>query len=352
MKKRSSKVRSMPEVVRASDFYVEGLMDLSAYTLQRAEPGQAWDEFVDASPQGTIFVQSEYLRASGFRPSLWYCLKNKQIMGAAALVESADGAACIHTGLLVYSGILFKPPNPMQNSAQTSSEQFRVTLAIIRHVTEKYSGVEMAVHHSFTDLRPFLWHNYDSDGPHFEATIRYTSLIDLKGAENTILQDNPAYLACNKSRRQDIRYAAKAEVETMEGYQRERFESLYRQTFEDQGISVPESELSAILDATDALDDSGRLRMYLAQTPGEDVGSIAVFGLDAKRAYYLYGANNPKLRSGYTGTAVLWSAFQALAGEGVLEIDLEGINSPKRGYFKLSFGGTITPYHILRLKQS
>jgi hypothetical protein len=339
----------MSEVGKVGDFYVEGLMDLSAYALQRTEPGPDWDQFVEASPQGTVFVQSEFLHASGLRPSLWYCLKNKQIMGAAALVESADGTDCVHTGLLVYSGILFKPADPKQNAAQISSEQFRITSAVIRGLTEKYGQVEMAVHHSFTDLRPFLWHNYDTDGPHFDASIRYTSLIDLKGADGDTLQDNPVYLACNKSRRQDIRYALKAEIETTDGYQRELFETLYRQTFEAQGITVPEAELGAILSATDAMNASGRLRMYSAQTPGEDVGSIAVFGIDSKRAYYLYGANNPGLRSGYTGTAVLWSAFQSLAADGVNEIDLEGINSPKRGYFKLSFGGTITPYHILRL---
>jgi len=339
----------MSEIGEANDFYVDGLMDLSAYSLRSVMPGPDWDEFVESSPQGTIFVQSEFLYTSGTRPSLWYCLKNEQVMGAAALFESADGLDCIHTGLFVYSGILFKPADPMQNASQTSSEHFRITSSIIRDLVKKYRRVEMAVHHSFSDLRPFLWHNYETSGPHFDTSIRYTSLINLKGVADAALQNNPIYLACNKSRRQVIRYALRAEIKTTEGYQRESFESLYRKTFEFQGITVPETELNAILSATDSLNAKGRLRMYSAQAPGEAVGSIAVFGLDSKRAYYLYGANNPALRSGYTGTAVLWSAFQALAKENVKEVDLEGINSPKRGYFKLSFGGTITPYHILRL---
>lgn len=339
----------MAGIGKTKDFYVEGLMDLSAYTLQRAEPGREWDQFVEASPQGTVFTQSEFLNATGLKPSLWYCLKNRETMGAAALVETADGRGCVHTGLLVYSGILFRPADPMQNAAQVSSEEFRVTSAVIRGLATTYASIEMAVHHSFTDLRPFLWHNYGSDGPHFDVSVRYTSLIDLHGAETATLQENSVYLACNKSRRQDIRYALKAGIETTQDYDRSLFESLYRKTFEAQDISVPESELEAILGATDGLHANGRLRMYVARTPGEDIGSIAVFAHDSKRAYYLYGANNPALRSGYTGTAVLWAAFQSLAADGISELDLEGINSPKRGYFKLSFGGTITPYHILRL---
>lgn len=324
-------------------------MNLSAYSLERTEPGPDWDRFVEDSPQGTVFAQSEFLKASGLKPSLWYCVKNRETMGAAVLVEAAEGHACVHSGLLVYSGILFRPPDPKQNAAQVFSEQFRITSSIIRGLADTYSRIEMAVHHSFTDLRPFLWHNYGSGGPQFDVSVRYTSLVDLLGAESSTLQDNPVYLACNKSRRQEIRYALKAEIATTEGYDRGLFETLYRKTFEAQGITVPETELGSILAATDGLDATGRLRMYVSQTPGEDVGSIAVFGQDSKRAYYLYGANNPNLRSGYTGTAVLWAAFQALATDGCTELDLEGINSPKRGYFKLSFGGTITPYHILRL---
>tara|TARA_R110000868_G_scaffold7354_4_gene40014 strand:+ start:28069 stop:29097 length:1029 start_codon:yes stop_codon:yes gene_type:complete len=333
------------------EFYVPGLMDLSAYSLERTEADSAWDSFVEKSPQGTLFVQSEFIQATGLSSSLWYCRKNAETMGAVALVESADGIDCIHSGLLVYSGVLFRPDDPKQNPAQIFSEQFRVTSSIIRDLAMRYRRVEMALHHSFADLRPFLWHNYGSDGPHFDISLRYTSLIDLRGVDADPVQENTAYLACNKSRRQDIRYAQKAGIETTEEYDRGLFENLYRRTFEAQGIMVPEPELGSILAATDRLNENGRLRMYRSQTPGDDVGSVALFGIDSKRAYYLYGANNPDLRSGYTGTAVLWDAFRDLARRGVEEADLEGINSPKRGYFKLSFGGTITPYYIARLGQ-
>ena len=74
---------------------------------------------------------------------------------------------------------------------------------------------------------------------------------------------------------------------------------------------------------------------------------MAIYLLDNKRAYYLFGANDPEMRSSHTGTAVLWSAFHILAARGYEEMDLEGINSPHRGWFKLSFGGDIRPYYEL-----
>ena len=72
---------------------------------------------------------------------------------------------------------------------------------------------------------------------------------------------------------------------------------------------------------------------------------MAFFGWDNKRAYYIFGANDPAKRNGHTGTNVLWEAFYDLSKMGINEVDLEGINSPKRGWFKLSFGGNIRPYY-------
>jgi hypothetical protein len=41
-----------------------------------------------------------------------------------------------------------------------------------------------------------------------------------------------------------------------------------------------------------------------------------------------------------------------LALEGIAEVDLEGVNSPRRGWFKLSFGGALLPYYELHLDRT
>jgi lipid II:glycine glycyltransferase (peptidoglycan interpeptide bridge formation enzyme) len=85
--------------------------------------------------------------------------------------------------------------------------------------------------------------------------------------------------------------------------------------------------------------------MFVSRTREGSLGSIAVYTFDNKRAYYLFGANDPALRKTPVGTAVLWDAFHALAGKGITQLDLEGVNSPRRGWFKLSFGGDLRPYY-------
>ena len=67
--------------------------------------------------------------------------------------------------------------------------------------------------------------------------------------------------------------------------------------------------------------------------------------LTVKGAYYLFGASNPGMRNEHTGSAVLWDSFFALSRDAIKEVDMEGVNSPHRGWFKLSFGGDIRPYY-------
>ena len=73
---------------------------------------------------------------------------------------------------------------------------------------------------------------------------------------------------------------------------------------------------------------------------------LSFWGIDNKRAYYLYGAGNPENTNSIRGTRNFWDSFQFLSTQfNVQEIDFEGINSPERGRYKLSFGGEIRSYY-------
>ena len=41
-------------------------------------------------------------------------------------------------------------------------------------------------------------------------------------------------------------------------------------------------------------------------------------------------------------------AFEAKRPLEIVEVDLEGVNSPQRGWFKLGFAGDLRPYYELR----
>ena len=68
--------------------------------------------------------------------------------------------------------------------------------------------------------------------------------------------------------------------------------------------------------------------------------------MDQKRAYYLFGTGDGGTQERLEGTITVWEALRHMAmKKGVEEMDLEGVNSPQRGWFKLGFGGDLRPYH-------
>jgi hypothetical protein len=332
---------------RGKKFYSPGLMDLSDYRLERTELGDGWDAVVAASPQGSLFATTAFLRGAGGKMAPWLCRKNNEVKAAVLVHESDDGADSVYESLVVYSGIMFAAADPNQNHAQVMSEEFRVASAVVAQLTSHYGRISFQTHPDFVDIRPFLWHNYGQPGPKFQVDVRYTVYLSIAGGEG--LDDNPIYQAANKSRRQEIRYGRKAEVTVEEGLDLSLFRTMVTDTFRRQGVQVPQLELDRKASVLDGLNRSGMVRMFTARTVDGTPTSLAAMGLHRGRGYYLFGANDTGQRDNYGGTMVLFEALNALARSGIGEVDMEGVNSPRRGYFKLSFGGTMRSYYHLTL---
>lgn len=341
----------MMEETLEQKFYKPGFMDLTSYKLQPATSGPEWDDFVESSDQGSIFCLTDYMQSVyDSRPKMWYCLKGSDPKAALVVMESDDGRRCIPVDHVIHTGIMLASP-PTQSNAQTIAENFRVTSFIAAELAGRYDEVFISTHPNFSDVRPFLWHNYGEPGPKFNIDVRYTSMIRLDGMDPEDPVDrNPVYVSSSKSRRQEIRYGMQKGVKTSCESDVQTFLDFYVSTFEGQSQPLDEHEIRRLKGLVEGLLAAGRARMYVSRIASGDPGSVAVFGFDSKRAYYLFGANDPALRDQHTGTMVLWDAFLDLAASGVKEVDLEGVNSPLRGHFKLSFGGSITPYHHLRLQ--
>lgn len=326
-------------------------MDLSKYSLERCEADSEWDDLVERSAQGTLFSTSAFLDALPFPVSIWLCRKNSQIVGGLALIEAEAPRATRIAPHVIHGGPLFSPAPAEQVRAMTLSEEYRITSALLALSLEHYDTLIFQGAPTLNDLRPFQWHNYGAPGPHAEITIRYTSYLDISPRPDGSWDDWPVYRAFNKSRRQSVRYADADGITTQRdntGF--DTFLAIYDQTFERQGMIVDAEERALLQSVCRGLQAAGRLRLFVSSLANGTIGSVSIWGLDAKRAYYLYGANAPELRDSHCGTMAIVGAFEYLAEEGVTEVDMEGINSPQRGYFKLSFGGDIRPYPRVQIK--
>jgi hypothetical protein len=316
------------------------------YRLVPAALDTAWDAFIGASSDGSVFITSNYLAHTRCRLGLYRCYNADEPRAIVAVVESPDGASAVLDDLVIYSGICFGAQTSGQSRAQRISERHEIATFIVGALAERYDAVEFALTPSIDDVRPFLWHNYGQDAGHFRVDVRYTSYLSIADfADAKRLEDIEAYRQATGARRQEIRYARRDGVVTEEFRDVSVFVDFYRRTMERQGEVVALSVLDRMAVLVEALLGNGAATMFFSRTADGSPGSVAVYAFDALRAYYLFGASDPALRNTSTGTAILWDAFAALAAKGVSQIDLEGVNSPRRGWFKLSFGGELRPYY-------
>jgi hypothetical protein len=316
----------------------------SKYSLQKTEPGRAWDQSVEASPNGTMFSLTDYLESCGCRFELLQCLKGQEKRALIALALNEEGE-CINDDLLIYNGIMYCPPTTNQNLSQQISEQFKLQEFVSEALAERYSRVEMSLHPSLVDVRAFLWHNYGEEKQKYEMNLRYTSHVridDLSSSEN--LDDVETYSNGSMSRRQQIRYAIQKSYRVELVMDTPKFMELYTMTMSRQEVEVQSKVIQRMKGLMDLLLEKGKGLLYACYDEEGALGSMAFMGLDSKRAYYVFGANDPEKRKGHSGTYVLWGAFEDLSKRGFKEVDLEGVNSPARGWFKQSFGGSLDPY--------
>ena len=317
--------------------------------LERTEPGDAWDAFVHVSDAGSVFALSEYLRYVDARIALYRCLNKGEWRAAVMLVEDDNGGTASHD-FIIYNGLMFAPAAHRQNRVQRLSEQHDIAKFVAAELAGRYTNVVMSLNPAIADIRAFLWFNYGQDAPQYGPLIRYTSYVSLHGfASATSPEQVPLFAEFAAARRQEVRYAIRSGVQTRIEFDAKVFIEFYASTMQRQGIAVEAHVLDGMHRLLEGTHRAGLGRMYIARTAEGRAGSMAYMAVDGRRAYYVFGASDPEIRAQHTGTAVLWDAFRMLAVEGVHEVDLEGVNSPRRGWFKLSFGGSLLPYYELHL---
>lgn len=317
------------------------------YRLEETSPSAQWDAFVEASPNGTLFSLSAYLAAVRQPSRLYWCLKGNERRAAVAVTESADGSCAVLHDFVIHNGVIFAPPAHKQNRSTVLSERFEIATDAAAALSRRYERVELALSPQVTDIRPFLWHNHGrDDAPRYTTDVRYTAYASLAGfAGAAAPEDVPLFPEISYSRRQEVRKALKTGVRTTEDATPQDLAAFYALTMNRQSIEVDRQRLDELRNLAAAVLAGGFGRLFATRTPEGKLAAMALFGTDSKRAYYLFGAGDPHLRGTPCGTAALWDAFGELARAGVTEVDMEGVNSPRRGWFKLSFGADILPYY-------
>jgi hypothetical protein len=329
---------------------------LESYNICEVENFNRWDKFVNESPQGTAFSLYNYLASSGALFKLFEIYKGNQLKAGLCLILNSDHTSCLLDELVIYNGILFKE-DEFQKPTKARHEKFCITEYIINYLTQNYQNIELALSPYFQDVRPFLWFNYHSpqDKDKFKVDVRYTSHIMIDELAMEKADENYSiFKKMETIRQRNIREANKrSDIQVVEGKDIDSFIDFYDSLMKSQKQSVGQTKLQRMHSLIDNLLNKKEAIMTLLKIDKGEILYATIFCKDKKRAYYLFGAGNPWNGERFKGTKIFWETFKILARKyAIKEIDFEGVNSPNRGWFKLSFGGNLLPYYRVRLNRS
>ena len=287
---------------------------------------------------------------------MFFVRQGQQIKASLSVIHTEDRKGCRLDDLVIHNGLMFIPDDT-QKPVRTRSERFELTEFVIDFLSHRYDSIELALAPGFEDMRPFLWYNYHDPNPgrKFILNLRYTSYIDigsLKGCDHTF-EESECFRAMETLRQRHIRQAHKKEAKVNRADSASRLITYYRALMERQGDPASESKLARMETLINTLLAKGKAAVYEVQNHLSEAVYTVVYGWDRKRAYYLFGAGHPETSEPYQGTFAHWGAFVDLANRiGKCEVDMEGVNSPQRGWFKLGFGGDLRPYYqVYKCKQ-
>jgi hypothetical protein len=162
--------------------------------------------------------------------------------------------------------------------------------------------------------------------------------------------DTEIFKNLERLRQRRIKESRISNARTINDFDPDLFLLFYQDLLNSQNIHVPSNKIMRMRNLIAFLLNSKKAESFSVLNEKKNVIYKTLFCFDSKRAYSLFGAGDLDQGEQYKGTIAFWDAFKYLAKEkGIKEVDLEGVNSPKRGWFKLSFGGSLLPYfHIIK----
>jgi len=292
-----------------------------------------WDDFVDESPQGTLFHKSFWLRALGSTPIIYGCFRGGTLFAGFPLPCRTEFGIklAMSPPLTPYLGVIFKHQDTKY--VTRLSQEKRISREIARTLKGGFHHVSYGFPPGMVDLQPFVWEG-------FATSVTYTYIIHLENELENI------WMSLTDKNRNQIRKAEKDGITVVLSDDFNYTVSLVEKTFARQNKSLfPKSAACAY---NDVLKKRNQCKSFLAKDINNNLVAAVYIAWDNKRSYYQLGGYDSEKSHGGASALALWEAIRFSKNElGLREFDFEGSMIPRLEEFFREFGGElISCYHV------
>ena len=307
----------------------------------------AWDNFLINSENKNIYSHSIYLENLGENYEKFFVKKDKEIF-ASFFLRTKDKIVKL-SNEIIYTPVIFKTyiKKPLSS---INSNRFEIINEIKNYFVDNYKEIQFVSDSYFNDMRPFFWHNFDNGKEVFKIRdLKYTSIVNLKKIDDIInFNKSIFYKDLSVRIRQQLNYAKNKRNYSIDvKFCKETFRETIIKTFKRQNKKV-NFDLDLHSNILESLSKKDLIYM-LTVKENDKKKSFLIFSLIGNQAIYLYGGRLNDDKDDFSLSHGMITAFLNLKKLGIEHVDLEGINSPKRGFNKLGYGGEINPYYTIEM---
>lgn len=307
------------------------------YNLRNLEKNEyeMWNEFVDRSPQGSLFAKSFWLDAVGINYSILGCFdKGDKLVAGFPITESKKGYLTMPK-LTQTLGIVLSDFSEMKYVKKISKEK-DIIMSFADNFP-KFKNFNFGFHYNFTNWMPFMWKGYKQQS-------RYTYVIeDIQNIEKVRgeFADNTKSVIA-KSVRNNLKVIDNLTLTDMY--------SMLQKTFERQNMHVP-FDFDWFKNFDEIINKNNARKMLFTVDEQGNLHAALYLVYDKNSAYYLLGGADPEFRS---SGAMYLNIFEAIkySASFTNKFDFEGSVVPQIESMFRSFGAIQKQYFTISKNNS
>jgi lipid II:glycine glycyltransferase (peptidoglycan interpeptide bridge formation enzyme) len=307
------------------------------YNLRNLEKNEydMWNEFVDKSPQGSIFFKTFWLDAVGTRYSIMGCFdKGDKLVAGMPITEGKKGHLTMPK-LTQTLGIVLSDFSEMKYVKKISKEK-DIIMSFADNFP-KFKNFNYGFHYNFTNWMPFMWKGYKQQS-------RYTYVIediqDIEKVRGEFADNTKSVIA--KSVRNNLKVIDSLTLTDMY--------SMLQKTFERQNMNVP-FDFDWFKNFDEIINKNNARKMLFTVDMQNNLHAALYLVYDKNSAYYLLGGADPEFRS---SGAMYLNIFEAIkySASFTNKFDFEGSVVPQIESMFRSFGAIQKQYFTISKNNS
>lgn len=321
-------------------------------TFEKSNNSSIWNNFIENSYQGTVFLKTDFLSLFVSKYEFWYVKENDTILVGFPILFKKNQVISDPIEYFPYlSPVISKKIDEFENH-----RKYKKIVEIfsygIENLSRLYSDLVFVTHPELIDIRAFLWFNYyKTKANKFYIEPNYTSVINLNKFKNF----NEYMLTIRTLRKREFNKFQKTSARIYTSRNTEDIKSflnLYELTFNRQNIRLNKKTINLLRNILEKCLISKIGYFLFSMQPNNYLSSAIFIVQDAHTAYYYFGASDPNYRKNGENSFLMLSAIKDAFLNKLQSFDFLGVNSPQRGDFKSSFNGELKQYYnlILNLK--